>query len=49
VSKVSDYPKSYRQSRMPWVFRSISKLWYTDKTHYDTCRCDECALGGPCG
>jgi hypothetical protein len=45
MSYLASFPKAYRAKKPVRVFRAISKLWYTDKFHPDTCRCDGCFIG----
>ena len=37
MSKVRDYPKHYRLNRMEWIFRVMSKTWFTDKCCLSGC------------
>jgi hypothetical protein len=43
MSYLQSFPRSHRGARR--TFWSISRLWYTDKFHPETCHCDGCFLG----
>ena len=45
VSYLRSFPKDYRAKKPQRVFWAISRLWFMDKFHPDSCRCEGCFLG----
>jgi hypothetical protein len=45
MSYLKSFPVNYRRTKPATVFRAISKLWFIDKFHPETCRCEGCFLG----
>lgn len=43
MSYLESFPRAIRDSRR--TFWSISRLWFTDKFHPESCKCEGCSLG----
>ena len=43
VSYLESFPKKLRHTQR--TFWSISRLWFADKVHLESCKCEGCFLG----